>query len=226
LSIILTERGTKPRFLSPTALVDYAGNTFLAVMFNSGFDETTLVRLYKRSPGGVLSLVGQRQSAAGKEDSCCITLSGSTVLGFLTAHVGDPETNIQDFAFPGVAVAYPLGHVPLGAPGAYAVSSDPQPPGGTYPTAAEIALATVTLLDARMGGEDLRGDFEAKVKDALIELMDYNHDVKSQVFLNRLAPFIRDRCYEALLAYHGPRNAEDEDTLGALAAEMEDDRGD
>ena len=213
MAVILTRRGTKPRFLSPTAFPDYAGNVFLAVVYNQGTDEGTLVELYKRTPAGVFSLVGTKQSSAGKEDGCCITLSGSSVIGFLTAHVGDPETNIQDFAFLGVAVPYPVGHAPIGAPGAF-LPVDEVPVTVDYDL---IAAKVVAALVREFGG-NIRDALEGKAKDAIVELMDYSHpDGKSRQYLDRLAPFVRDRTYEALVAYHGPRNQDDEEVLAALA---------
>ena len=138
MAVIAEAHGTKPRFFSPSPLVDGAGNLFIAVIFNTGYDETTYVKILKKpSTGGPVIEVASQQSLAGKEDNCGMCRSGADLHVILTSHQNDPNAFVEHFAFPGLCV--PVTGADQGGPaGAPLPGGNTPPPPAPDPTPSNI----------------------------------------------------------------------------------------
>jgi hypothetical protein len=120
---IITQRieaNGKPRYLSPSAVVDGAGNIFLGVAQTKGvgtqFTRNTLI--LKVTPAGAVSVVDERpMPEGGLVDGVGIVQSGSVLHVFAGYHVGDPKAVLGHYTLP-VCVPYPNGPQ-VGMAGAY-----------------------------------------------------------------------------------------------------------
>lgn len=65
-----------------------------------------------------------------------------------------------------------------------------------------IPVTTANEIDTRMGPSNLRQDFEDKMKDAFLEMIDAsNHENKAEMYRWFMANFVRDRAYEADVSF-------------------------
>lgn len=122
MDIILerTEARGKPRYISPSPVVDGAGNIFIGIAQTKGegtaFTRNVLVLCLQ--PDGVRSIVDEREvPGTGLVDGVGIVQSGRDLHVFAGAHIGDPTARLYHYTLP-VCVPYPEGQH-TGMSGAY-----------------------------------------------------------------------------------------------------------
>jgi hypothetical protein len=199
--------------MSVMAYPDGAGNTFECWGVNDGTNRGFALVVRKNQAGAETGRWEVEPTADMKADFASIMQTGPHIDVYLANHMpGAQNPEImkgQKYRLENVAVPYPNGFAPIGAPGAYA----PEGGGGgePMPSVDEIADAVVQRLIVEYGGP-LRQVLEDKVKDAIGEGWDpasYPVDNRARKIQDATRPWFRDAAYEATVAYHGPRNPEE-----------------
>lgn len=143
--------GKKPRYKSQGSCGDYAGNIWLAALYDDGANGT-FIELWKITPQGQKTLVQTRPSQLGKMDAICCHRSGADIHTFPSDHDGDFKTDLQHEVFVGVATPYPEGvEDPDGAPGAFVGESEPGPQPGPGFTLEQLVDAVEGMFRSVLG---------------------------------------------------------------------------
>lgn len=204
MDVVREENGGKPRFISPSPVVDGAGNIFIGIaqVAGVGTQYRKNILIVGIQPDGHKEVLDERVVPdGGLVDGVGIVQSGRFLHVFAGAHIGDPTARLYHYALD-VCVPYPEGqHV--GMEGAHMPEEGEPIVNG--PTKEEIAAEVILQLKAEMGGE-LRAVLEAKAMDALGKAFDpalYDSNSRSRYVQDAAAPFFRDRAFEGAQAAEG-----------------------
>lgn len=207
MDIIKEENGGKPRFISPSPVVDGAGNIFIGIAQVAGVGTAYRknILIVKVATNGQRTVVDERAVPdGGLVDGVGIVQSGTQLHVFAGAHIGDPTARLYHYALP-VCVPYPEGQY-VGMAGAY------EPIGGEpvveidYERIQAMVDGAVQEIVAQFGGSSVRDGIEQKIMDGIGKAFDaslYPTNTRSRYVQDAAAPFFRDRAFEGAEAAQG-----------------------
>lgn len=216
MDLITEESGGKPRFNTPSPVVDGAGNIFVGIaqVAGVGTQYRKNILILGIQPDGYTEVLDERNVPdGGLVDGVGIVQSGRQLHVFAGAHIGDPTARLYHYALD-VCVPYPTGAVQVGMEGAH-MPEGGEPVGGvTEEQVQAIVDGAVAEVVAQFGGSGVRDGIEQKAQDAFGKNLDperYDSDPRARYAQDAGAPWVRNRAYEGALAalrliglYDGP----------------------
>lgn len=194
-------------YLAPSGVVDALGYTFLGFVRNAGGNSVTyVVQMYDQAGAKVSEWVGACDNGH-KIDGGMIFPSGADLEVVVIAHqINGPDPNHRDLSLnkgtlPGVFGPYHQGEYPGDAPGSF--FSNPGLQGGSGVTLDELTAATNDPNSAYRHA--LKNAVKAFVGEALAEAGVLRAGSSADEKFGILAQNIRDRAYEAIVSYFGPK---------------------
>lgn len=204
----------KGGFFDPALEIDNGANLFLGYVRNDGL--TAQGRVLRKAPSGQITgrwevNIGSIQGWQHKADGLAAVISGDNLLVTLTSHATNP-TGPRIMALWGaqidnVAVPYPNGVRPTGAPGGNVGGGSTGGGCETCPTLAEISGLLDVKLAAQLQairnefGGNIRQGIEDKTKSAIEELGVLRVGSTADDRYAMLRHDTRDGAYEALRSF-------------------------